>query len=149
MFPLAHPPFSLIPRVLDKVRRERCSLTLIAPGVASACTQMEVAFNADDMVKYCLNNVDGTVVTQVIDNSDSDSDDSDDGDSEYDTMRQLFESQGLTVYNTENNDTSFSSHSCWLWLYAISCIWLVQACAAMGRFWLGREGGHTARLASP
>eukprot|EP01047_Picozoa_sp_COSAG01_P024001 COSAG01_NODE_1467_length_10217_cov_33.824570_17_plen_202_part_00 len=31
MFPLAHPPFSLIPRVLDKVRRERCSLTLIAP----------------------------------------------------------------------------------------------------------------------
>jgi hypothetical protein len=63
------------------------------------------SFNADDMIKYCLNNVDGTVVTQVIDISDSDSDESDDGNSEYDTMRTLFESQGLTVYNTENNDT--------------------------------------------
>ena len=43
----------------------------------------------------------------------------------------------------------FSSHSCMLWLYAISCIWQVQAYAAMGRLWPGQEGGHTARLASP
>ena len=29
--PLAHPPFKLIPRVLDKIRREGSQITLIAP----------------------------------------------------------------------------------------------------------------------
>jgi hypothetical protein len=76
-------------------------------------------FNSLDMVSFCINKTHGTVVTQVIDESESDSEEREaiadlqrtisktaisDVDA-LDTARDGFERQELTVYNTVDRDT--------------------------------------------